>query len=209
MNNFIRRILHRLRNTQRSGAIASLSIFEMHIFRKEMGRQLVNETPDYVAVDNLLCGMKFFKSFSRDFRMKLYPRMRYKLAEKGTVLSREMKYIIVNGQVQLHMHLKDDIFRTVTLYEGDCVGELDIGRDTKSESGEPVIASTLCEADLLFMDQKELAFMMFKEVKNEIYEKIHCLRQCYMFKGISSFGLFLVASNVTIQEYSYGQVILN
>ena len=51
--------------------------------------------------------------------------------------------------------------------------------------------------------------MMFKEVKNDIFDKINCLKQCYLFKDISPYGLFFVASNVTVKEFSYGQVMLN
>ena len=153
MNSYIRRNLRRLRRGKKTENLGKLSIFELHIFRQEFGRRLIKAEPDYKVVDNLLGGMKFFKSFGEDFRLRLYSLMKYKLVAKGTVLSPDLKYVVINGSVQIKMQLDSDIFRTVTLYEGDSVGELDVIRDKESADGHGnSVATTLGETDLLFMD---------------------------------------------------------
>jgi hypothetical protein len=57
-------------------------------------------------------------------------------------------------------------------------------------------------------DKKEFANVLFKEMKDSLYEKIIALKNSEFFESISPYALVVICSNIEIKEFSYGDVIM-
>jgi hypothetical protein len=57
-------------------------------------------------------------------------------------------------------------------------------------------------------DRKEFASVLFKEMKDALFEKIISLKNSEFFESISPYALVVLCSNVEIKEFSYGDVIV-
>jgi len=71
-----------------------------------------------------------------------------------------------------------------------------------------IYVQSTTDCDLLMFDKKEFADVLFKEMRDSLYEKILALKRSELFENISPYALVVICSNVEVKEYSHGDVII-
>ena len=64
------------------------------------------------------------------------------------------------------------------------------------------------ECDVLVFDRKEFSEVLFQEIRESLYEKIITLKNSEFFDALSPYALVILCSNIEIQEYNYGDIII-
>lgn len=68
--------------------------------------------------------------------------------------------------------------------------------------------SSVKECDVLVFERRQFTDVLFKDMMDSLYEKIMCMRNSEFFENLSPYAMVILCSNIELQEYSYGDVIL-
>ena len=164
---------------------------------------------DFDILDKILRKLKFFEVFDARIRQKLYRICRYEIVPAKHVImdKTEMKnkiITIINGTASLYVENKKQNYTQSlsTMFPGDSIGDTNLISKIKvnEQFMESYVESTT-DCDFLVFDKKEFANVLFKEMKDTLYEKIMALKNSEFFSSISPYALVVICSNVEIKTF--------
>jgi len=122
---------------------------------------------------------------------------------------------VISGLVSIVLgdsaHLDDNgnalEFSHSNLYPGDSIGDAPLRLLLQKESQYFYLKSEGI-SDVLLMGKNDIPQVLNEEINSVIAEKLIPLSECAFFQGISPYNLFVLASQVKVKSYRYGEIII-
>jgi CRP-like cAMP-binding protein len=181
-------------------------------------RLVIKNKPDFDLIDKTVRRLRFFKNFAQNIRMKLYQVGKYDIIPAGRIIAHQEEfeshiYVLISGIASLTVKYLDtnESYSGMLIYPGDAIGDANIKDKiviSKGRGETKVYISSTKECDILVFDRKTFTDVLFKDMMDSLYEKILCMRNSEFFQNLSPYAMVILCSNIELQEYCYGDVIL-
>lgn len=105
----------------------------------------------------------------------------------------------------------NESYSGMLIYPGDAIGDASIKDKiviSKGRGETKTYVSSVKECDVLIFERRTFSDVLFKDMKDSLYEKIVCMRNSKFFENLSPYAMVILCSNIELHEYSYGDVIL-
>ena len=207
-------------NNENNSGMKDLSSFSTYLLREELSKKKlgVKTKINYGIVEKIVKKLKFFAGFEEQMRFKILEAGEYHFFSKGETIFKQKEigdsmYVILHGSV--YVKINDNTVNT--LFDGFSFGEKCLIRSQYHNSGikeEETInmrdASIITaeDSDLLMISKQKFSEIIFKEIKNDLHAKIKILKHCKYFSSVDPYALVIMALNIKIERYKYGEILV-
>jgi tetratricopeptide (TPR) repeat protein/CRP-like cAMP-binding protein len=166
-------------------------------------------------IDKIAVKLDFLQKFPLAMRENIYSCAQIGSFAPGDIIFTENNpgdsmFVIIKGSVIINKKMtevRDYPVIIASLYDGRQFGDVSL-IDTKSEEQERGTCIVTEPSTMFIIPKTEYKRLLFKYLKPEIEAKATFLSTIHLFKGAGEAQLYTMASNISVNKYRLGEVIL-